>query len=221
LEGVEKLFLMTPPAQTFLGRSIAEQAKKSGVKHIVKLSALGAEEKDQTKFVWAAEHAQIEDFIKSLGIALTSLRPSCFMSNLYMDIDSMKKGGIYHGWGDEKLNLIATSEIGEVAAIALTEPGHEGKEYYITGADTLTGKEIAKVCSEVLGREITYHNVLDQQLREQAATFLPPQAIEPFSNMHNYFRNGGYNRSFDDFEKVTGKKPQSFRAWLEANKGAF
>jgi len=221
LEGVEKLFLLTPPSLTFLGKGIVEQAKKAGVKHIVKLSGLGSEEKDPTVFVLATDHTPVEDFIKSEGIPLTSLRPSYFFSNIYQDIPTIKQGSIEGAYGDARVNWVANSDIADVAVAALTQPGHEGKEYYITGSDSLTANDVAKMLSDVLGREIKYCPISDEEWRKQAAKYFPPAMVETHSNMNTYFRNGGYDRKFDDYERVTGKKPQGLRPWLEAHQEAF
>jgi uncharacterized protein YbjT (DUF2867 family) len=61
------------------------------VKHIVKLSALGAENPDPNAFIWAYEHASYEKIIHDLGIPLTSLRPGTFFGGFYADIPQVKQ----------------------------------------------------------------------------------------------------------------------------------
>jgi len=221
LVGIEQVFLMTPPGQTFLTKTIAEEAKKAGVKHIVKLSALGAENTDPNAFIWAHEHAVFEQTIKDLGIPLTSLRPSAFFAGLFSDAPQVKQGTVARAFGSAKLNFVSTQDIADVAAIALTQPGHEGKVYYLTGPENLSGEELAVIFSQVLGKTIKFTDLSDAQLRQIAATFLPAQAIDAFSNMFLYFRNGGYDKKFDDIHKVTGHQPRNVKAWIEENKAAF
>jgi len=223
LKGIEKVFLMTPPGQTFVGHQLISKFSDAGVKHIVKLSALGAEEKDPKTFRWASEHAALEVELKKAGIAVTSLRPSSFFSNIFVDLPTIKgKNSVYKADGDAKINWISNEDIGEVAAVALTSPGHEGKDYYLTGPDNLSWDEFATLWSEVLGRKINSVHIDDAQLRENSKSHFPnPTLLDQFSNMHTYFRNGGYDKKFDDVERVLGRKPQSIRPYLEAAKQAF
>jgi len=222
LEGVEKLFFLTPPGQTHVAQTIIDEIKKAGgVKHIVKLSALGCEEKDPQQFQLAHEHSQFEDLIKSNGFALTSLRPSSFFTNLLQEAHSIKETnslGNYHN--NTKMSWIAPADIGEVAAIALTQAGHEGKDYYLTGR-RLTMQEVADILSEVLGRKISAVPLDEKGLREKVSAFLPPAFVDPYVNMMDYFANGGYDKFFDDFEKVTGKKLAELKPWIQQNKAIW
>jgi len=221
LQGIEKLFLLSPPGQTDVIPGVLEQAKKAGVKHIVRLSALGAEEKDRTLFVWAAEHKDAEDLISKSGIALTAIRPSAFSTNLFHDAKTIKENNsIFHV--NANTNYISVNDIGEVAAIALTTSGHEGKVYSLTGPDTLSYQQVAQLLSDELGRKITQVPLSEEDLKKNASTFLPPQGVEPFCNMIKYLKNGGHDRpDTGDVEKVTGHKGQSLKDWLHQNADAL
>jgi len=222
LKGIEKIFLLTPPGQTFVTGGVLEQAKKAGVKHIVKVSAIGAEEKDRTLFVWAAEHKDAEDLINKSGIALTVLRPSAFNTNLFRDVQTIKeKNSIFNASGDAKLNFIQVSDIADVAVATLTTSGHEGKVYQLTGPDSLSYHQIAQLLSDEVGRKITYVPISDEDLRK-SISFMPQQAVEGFSNIMKYFKSGGYDRpNSGDVEKVAGHKPGSIKDWIHQNAAAF
>jgi len=217
--GIEKVFLMTPPGQTASGFIMAEALKAAGVKYIVKLSALGAQDQD---FHWGYEHKNIEDLITKLGIPLTSIRPSYFMTNSLNDVDQIKKGTIYKANADVKLNYISTQNIGEIIALCLTEPGHEGKVYNLTGPDNLSFHEFTQLLSSVIGKEVKYVPIDDATLRKAAAGFLPNEkAINGFSNLFEYFRKGAYDVQFPDTENLLKRKPDNVRSFLEANKQRF
>jgi len=223
LQGIEKVFLVTPPGQSYIGHQLVPAFVAAGVKHVVKLSALGTEEKDPTAFAWAFEHRGVEDAIKKAGISLTSLRPSSFYSNIFGDAATVKgQSTLYRATGTAKLNWISNEDVGEVGAVALTTPGHEGKEYYLTGPHTLSAEEFGKLWSDVLGKQINVVLIDDAQLRESVKAWIPnEEGINGFSNMFIYFKNGGYNREFGDLEKVLGRKAQPIRPYLEATKQAF
>jgi len=223
LKGIEKVFLMAPPGQTKSVASVVPLLKEAGVKYVVKLSALGSEEKDPNAFIWAHQHAQIEEQIKEAGIPLTSLRPSGFFTNVLNDKNSIKgQSTIYSILGEAKMNWISVEDIGEVAATCLTEEGHAGKEYYLTGPDSLTVKEVADLWSSVLGRTINVVPIDDAALRNSAKGYLPTQElIDEFSNMFKWFTTKGYDKKFDDVEKVLHKKPRSLKPFLESIKQDF
>src|SRR5437763_10781549 len=78
LQGVDKLFLLSPPGSTQVEAPLIEAARKSDVKHIVKLSVIGAE---SGATIFAREHAAMEKAILKSGIPYTFLRPNGFMQN--------------------------------------------------------------------------------------------------------------------------------------------
>jgi len=220
--GIEKVFLMTPPGQTGTAYPMVEAAKKAGVKYIVKLSALGADETPE-RFLWGSEHGQVEQAITKEGIAFTSLRPGYYFTNGFGVRQTIKeKGAMYAALGDAKLSMIDPRDIAEVVANCLTQPGHEGKIYNLCGPDNLSYFDLAQIFSEVIAKPVTYTPIDDAQLREMAKTFLKSQSnIDGFSNMMGFFRNGGYNKSSPDLERVLGHKGRTFRAWIEENAPAF
>jgi len=154
-KGVEKLFLIRPPQisdakKYFL--PLIEAAKGQGIKHIVFLSVQGAES------IKVVPHAKIEQYIKDSGIPYTFLRPSFFIQNLVNQHgDELRNENIiYVPAGNGKTSFIDVRDIGEVAAICLTEDGHANKAYTLTGSEALTYYDVAKIFSEELGRVITY-----------------------------------------------------------------
>jgi len=215
LVGIEKVFLLTPPGQTSSAANFVEPFKKAGIKNVVKLSALGAEETDPTKFVWAAEHKGIEDLFAKNGISVTSLRPSGFHTNFLHDIDNAKNKGLIFKPFNTPMNWVSNRDIAEVAAKALTEEGHEGKVYNLTGNDTFTTEEYAKVISEALGKEVKFVQISYDDLRKNM-TFLDPASLNSFVNMMTYFEHGGYNRTFPDAKNILGREPRSLKDYINS-----
>lgn len=192
------------------------------MKHIVKLSALGAENPD--KFWWAGEHTKTEAALKELGLALTSIRPSGFYSNfINMSAPTIKQQRkIFQAMADAKANFIYNGDIAAASVVALTTPGHENKDYYITGPDTLSYPQVADLFSQVLGEKIEYVPIDDATLRENAKKRFPNQeAVEGYSNMWQYFRDGYYDVHYRDLESLTGSKGKPLKDWIQENVAAF
>jgi len=221
LHGIGKVFLLTPPGYTQVKYQLIEAFERSKtVQHVVNLAALGAEEHGG-KFIWAEEHAGPEEEIKKRKFDLTSLRPSSFHSNILADAQIFKEKSSYFKINGKPVNWVSNKDIGEVAALALTTPGHEGKIYNLTGPDTITWQEITDLLTEVLGRKITYVPITQDQLREQLKGHMPDQVIDGFVNVYTYFSNGGYNREYNDLEHVLGRMGTTFREFITENKAAF
>jgi len=214
--GIESIFVLTPPGQTMTPtENIVSEAKKAHVKHFVRLSAFSAED---PKWVWGQEHIKAENLLHDSGIPTTVLRPSYFMTNSFGSLQTIKEQGkIYAATGNTKINQIAPSDIGEAAAIVLTTSGHGGKTYQLVGPDSFTTAEVAKVFSDLLGKEVQYVPIDDEALRKQAGTFLPPASIDPFINMYQRFRDGIYSSNASkDLKTLTGKEGLHMKEWLAA-----
>ena len=122
LKGVEKLFILTPlvPNMVEIGIQLVEEAKKAGVRYIVRSSALGADtEPSITLGEW---HGAIDKAVVESGIPYTILRPNSFMqnySNMYAR-NLKTQSEFYLPLGDGKVSLVDTRDIAAVAAAILT-----------------------------------------------------------------------------------------------------
>ena len=167
LEGIDRVFLLTnsTPQAEAQQMLFAELVKESGVGHIVKLSQLAAELNSPVRFL--RYHAAVEQKIRSLGMDFTFLRPNLFMQGLLAFRDPIiHQGKFFAAIGDAAISLVDIRDIASVAASALTESGHAGKTYDITGPETLTHDQIAQVFSEVLGRQIRFIEVSPDDMRQ-------------------------------------------------------
>jgi len=120
-------------------------------------------------------------------------------------------------------NYINPRDIGEVAAVCLEHPTkYEGKSITITGPDTITYVDAAKIFSDELGRTITFVSLNDEQVRQNAKLMgMPEQGVEGWSNMWQVFRNGAYDQHSDEAEKVIGRKLGGLKEWVHENRNAF
>ena len=147
-------------------RTFIDAAKRAGVQHIVKFSALGADDpKSRSRFVrW---HAEAEDYLEASGVAWTHLRPCMFMQNLLGSATSIAgEDAFYAPLGDARVALVDVRDIAAVAVKTLTERGHEGKAYTITGPEALTYREVAAKLAAALGKPVRYVDVPPEQFKQ-------------------------------------------------------
>lgn len=153
--GAERIYLVTP-AHLDMRRwkaNVIGAAKAAGVRHVVLATGLGASPKARVTFgQW---HSETQELVKESGLDWTFVQPTYFMQNLLWQVGNIAKTGVYHDDLGGPVAWIDARDIADVAAEALTGPGHEGKTYGLTGPEALTGEDIAAMLSEVTGRAIT------------------------------------------------------------------
>lgn len=176
-DGVERMFLLRPPAISNVKRDILpaiEYAAVAGVRQIAFLSLVGAE---HNRFV---PHAKIETVLKGSGIPWTMLRCGFFMQNLNTihRADIVEHDDLFIPGGHGATSFIDVRDIGAAAARTLTEPGHEGRAYDLTGQETLTYGEVAAIMTQELG--------LADHLQQSISFFLRPEdaPARPFVELH-------------------------------------
>jgi uncharacterized protein YbjT (DUF2867 family) len=152
LAGIDRAFLLTPSSERAEAQQAAfvEVARRASVRHIVKLSQWAATADSPVRFL--RYHAAVEQLMRASGLAYTFLRPNLFMQGLLGFRASIRaQGNFFAAAGDAKISAIDVRDIAAVAATALTERGHEGRTYNLTGSEALTHAEMAKHLSDALG----------------------------------------------------------------------
>jgi len=223
LAGIDKLFLLSggAPNQVEQESNAVEAAKKAGVKHIVKLSVWGAAEEE---FSFAKMHRAAEKAIEASGIAWTFLRPNGFMQNMenYSLPTIQSQGAFYSSVGDSKVAHVDVRDIAAVAVKALTEAGHEGKAYSLTGPSAITNNEIAQKLSSASGREIHYVDVSDADLKQGLlGSGMPEGYANAYLDLMRYYRTGHAGTISDDVRRVTGRDAIPFDQYARDRGNAF
>lgn len=222
LAGIEQVYLVSAGLDGFDHEiKLIDVAKAAGVRHIVKLSVIGA---DQPVLTFSQWHGRVENYLKDSGIAWTMLRPGNFMSNAILFwAETIKAQGVfYQPTGDGRWPSIAPEDIAAVAVVALSTGGHEGQGYTLTGDKPMNGEEYAAVLSEVLGKPIKFVDV-PPDVAQQGMLMggMPAEYAEAVMNLMLAMRAGHAEFVNDTFERLTGRKPMSFADWVRKHIDAF
>lgn len=218
LQGVEKVFVLTPISekQTQYTKSLVDAAKKAGVKHIVKLSVMGADA--EPGILLGRMHRDSEKAIQDSGLAWTLLRPTFFMENFfnYYGVDPKKDSTVYAAHGQGKAVWVDGRDIGEVAAAVLTGKGHEGKAYDITGPEALDTSEVLKLIGQTLGHQYTYVPIPDEAARKAMTDMhMPGWMVDGMAELAGLIRNGWAATPATSVKEVLGRPPRSFQEYLK------
>jgi uncharacterized protein YbjT (DUF2867 family) len=221
LQGVDRVFLVGPPTSRLpaLERKATEVIRQSGVRHLVKLSAMGGREA-----IFPRQHAQSEDYILSSGVPYTFLRPNGFMQNMvnYNGPTISKQNAFYGSEGNGRVSHIDMRDVAAVAVKVLTEDGHIGKAYTLTGPEPLTNSEIAQILSDDLGREIRFIDLAPAQLKPALLTAgVPEWSADALLDLQRLYREGKAAIVTREVEQILGRKPISFAQFSRDYKHAF
>lgn len=213
LAGVDHLFLVTPasPEQVDWETTAITAAAEVGVGHVVKLSVLGAD--PDAAILFARQHGDIEKVLADSGMAWTLLRPNGFMQNLLGSGATVAgQGKIFAATGQEGISWVDVRDIAAVAATALTEPGHEGKTYTLTGPQALSYGEVASVLGQVAGKPVEYVPVSSEQSRQSLLQLgVPPWLADRLVELDEQVYAKGYAAVVSpDIEQVTGRPARRF-----------
>jgi uncharacterized protein YbjT (DUF2867 family) len=212
LEGVVGLHLINfggddyAPLQT--GQEIVAMAEKAGVKRVTVL--LGGEK------------GALEDAVENSSLAWTLLQPVEFMSGMLDWREAIRAEGVVkQAFGSRKTAIVHEADIASVAATVLTEDGHDGKTYTITGPEVLTPPEMAHAIGEAIGRDIRFIELTEAQAREQwQAAGFPQEVIEFFVWAHGNTPPIGYT-VVPTVEQVTGCPARTFAQWAAEHADVF
>ena len=154
--------------QQAVTESIAAALERSGVKHAVALSSIGADKADKTGPV-VGLHRMEERLNRIAGLNVLHLRATYFMENTLMQVGMIHKTGMASGplLPNLRLPMIATRDIGDAAAKALLNldfKSHQIRE--LLGANDITMNEVAGIIGKAIGKSgLKYMQLPDDQVR--------------------------------------------------------
>lgn len=177
------------------------------------------------------EESTVEPAVRASSLDWTQLRPIEFMANTVGDWGERLRttGVIREPFGDRKSCPVHESDIAAVAAVALTEDGHSGKTYPITGPETLSPRDKIRILGEATGHEFRFEELTPEQTRQEWVTEgKPPQMLLFKALGDNKLDNAQkvefllriYGRAHeaamtvtDTVEHVTGRPARTFAQW--------
>jgi uncharacterized protein YbjT (DUF2867 family) len=222
LDGVGRAYLVTPSSEQAgeQQQRFADLAVKAGVEHLVVLSQLSADEQSPVRFL--RYHAAVERHIRELGIGWTFLRPNLFFQGLLAFAGTIAaQGQLFAPIGDARVSAVDVRDIAAVTAAALTEAGHEGKTYTLTGPAAITHAEIAAALAAALGRPVTFTDVAPEAFAASLQAILPPWQADGLLEDYAHYRRGEAAVVSSAVAEVTGRPAIDVRQFARDYASAF
>jgi uncharacterized protein YbjT (DUF2867 family) len=216
--GTARMYLMAPH-ELPVDPSFVRSAVAQGVRHIVLLSSRSIEAMGDERLLAA------EGTVRESGADWTILRPDWFNQNFDEGFfrPAVLAGELTLPLGDLRQAFVDADDIAAVAAAALTEDGHAGRRYELTGPRALSFAEALEVIGRASGRSVRFRGMAEDYLAVQTALGAPAeqaqQEVEAFAGL----RELGDGRPNGVVRQVTGREPKDFGRYVAeaAARGAW
>lgn len=211
LSGVSKAYVTYFPDLAFPGAvekldAFTAVAKQSGLEHIVLLSGRG-------------EHfaSMGEDVVRNSGLPFTIVRAAWFAQNFsegYLR-DPILGGVLPMPGGDILEPIIDIDDIADVVVAALTEEGHLGQRYEVTGPRLMTFAEMAGVLSDTLGRHIQHVPITFEDFHANIAASGGDFVADVFTSIARETLDGRNAHTSDGVERALARPARDFKSFAE------
>jgi uncharacterized protein YbjT (DUF2867 family) len=221
--GADTVFWLVPPdphadsveaAYVDFTRPACEALRRSAVKRVVGITALGRGTPQAPKAGFVTGSLAMDDLIASSGVSYRAVTNPSFMDNLLRQVAPIKTKGLFFSPidGDRKLPTCATRDIAAVSARLLLDTTWDGVERAaVLGPEDLSFNDMAKIMSEVLGKPIRFHQISFEAYKSQFLELGMSEAMA--QGMTDMAR--AKNEGLDNAERRTpaSTSPTSFRQW--------
>lgn len=205
-EGISAAYVSYFPDLAFPGavekiEALCKVAKSAGIERIVLLSGRGE------------HHARLgEDVVRNSGINFTLVRAAWFAQNFsegYLR-DPVLEGVIAMPGGEVREPIIDIDDIADVAVAALTEAGHFGQLYEVTGPSLMTFAEMAKELSKATGQPIRYVPITFDEFHDGLVQVGGEFIADVFTGIARETLDGRNAYLTDGVQRALGRSPRDF-----------
>jgi uncharacterized protein YbjT (DUF2867 family) len=219
LSGARAAYITYFPDLAFPGaveklESLVETAKDTGVEHLVLLSGRGE------------HHARLgEEVVRTSGVDFTIVRAAWFAQNFsegYLRAPILA-GVLPMPGGEIAEPIIDIEDIADVAVAALTQDGHKGKLYEVTGPRLMTFADMADTLSAATGRPIRHLPISFEDFHANVAASGGDFVANVFTAIARETLDGRNAHTTDGVMQALGRAPRDFAEYAAeaAKSGAW
>ncbi|MEO1191540.1 MAG: NmrA family NAD(P)-binding protein [Pseudomonadota bacterium] len=212
LDGVAKAYVTYFPDLAFPGAvdkvaAFCDIAKTKGLEQIVLLSGRGE------------HHARLgEEAVRASGLAFTLVRAAWFAQNFsegYLR-DPILDGVLPMPGDMVQEPIIDVDDIADVVVAALTEEGHKGELYEVTGPRLLTFADMAAILSDATGLPVQHLPITFEDFHANVAAVADDFVADVFTGIARETLDGRNATLCDGVERALGRKPRDFADFAAA-----
>jgi len=152
----------------------------------------------------------------------TFLRPNLYFQGLLTFAGSISgEGRFFAPIGDSAVSAVDVRDIAAVAAVTLTEAGHEGATYSLTGPEAITRAQMAAALTAALDRTVTFVDVPPQAFADSIRGLLPPWQVDGLLEDYAHYRRGEAGAVSSAVAEISGKAPHNIEQFGRDYAAAF
>jgi uncharacterized protein YbjT (DUF2867 family) len=216
--GAARMYLMAPDGQA-IDPSFVSHAVERGVKQIVLLSSQAIEAMGDERLIAA------EQTVRESGAEWTIVRPSWFNQNFDEGFfqPAVMAGELAVPVGDLRQAFVDAGDIAAVAAAALTEDGHAGRSYDVTGPRALSFADAVEIIGRATGRPVRFLGTAEAYTEAMSRLGIPGEQAHREIESFAALRELGDQQPTDVVRRVTGRDPRDFESYAveAAERGAW
>jgi len=223
LDGIESVFSITLPHRDAVAwiSTFLDCAKESEVRHIVHLSGMSVAPSSPAQF--HRQMSQCDAAVKASGISYTLLQPNVYYQNMLAMAAPIRAHGRFRSAvGDACISMIDVRDIAAVAIKALTEHGHAGNVYVLTGPEALTYYDVARLLTDAVGKPIQYEALEPgEAVQEMINAGVPEPIARSRVDIHRSFSSGAFTAVTNVVQAMLGRPPRPFSAFARDHAAMF
>ncbi|MFD6564233.1 NAD(P)H-binding protein [Micromonospora profundi] len=217
LDGVRSLFLVS---RMGADAEVLTAARQAGVDHVVLVSSITVQ--THPHLAAAGENLAVERLLKGSGMGWTILRPTQFASNtLWWAASIREHRTVRVPYADVGLPTIHPADIAAVARVALTESGHQGRTYALTGPERITARQQVETIAAALGRDVSFVEISRRAAHREMAAIMGDETADAVLDLMGGDVNHELLKVRDTVSRVTGFPARPFQQWATENAAAF
>jgi uncharacterized protein YbjT (DUF2867 family) len=215
--GIDTVVLIAPPGPDCVAqnRAVIDAALATGVRKIVRISAIKADENGRTENTRL--HGHCDRQLQESGLNWVILRPNYYMQNIFMSIDSIiSDDAFYSGMGDGRLAMVDVRDVAAATAVVSSADEFDNRIVDLSGPASISFADMANILSELLGRPVNCISVTPEALKQALLQLgFDEWMADLLREYSEAYGEGWGDLVTDGVLKVTGQAPCSFRKFAE------
>jgi NAD(P)H dehydrogenase (quinone) len=220
VNGCDRLYYICPnvtPDEVQIGKTLIEIAKNENLRHFVYHSVLHPQIEAMPHH-W--QKMRMEETLFESGLNFTILQPCAYMQNILANWKSITETGVYPVpyATTARISIADLMDVAAVAALVLTEHGHENSIYELAGPQPLSQDEVAAACSKILGKSVTARVVDRKTWAENARTSgNSDYQVNTLLMMFEYYENHGLIGNSNTLSRLLNHPAATFEDFIKSH----
>lgn len=224
-DGADRLLIVSLPR---IGRRRAQHraaiaaAARVGVGHVFYTSITAVDAPGNPAPV-VPDHADAEEALRASGLAFTALRYGIYTETLLLAVRPAVAAGVHAtSGGDGATSYITRGDVAATTAAVLADPADPGRAVEVTGAEAVTGADVAAILTGLADRDVRYQPLTDEVIEAgMTRAGIAPEAVAMALGFGRAAREGYLGRTSDTVAHYLGRAPVSVAEFLACHRSAL